>query len=101
MDEAGSRARISAMTRPPDVKHIEKEIEDIRAEKEGAIKAQDFEKAAALRDTEKQAKDKLENILIEWRERREEKEVVVTDDDIMHIVSKWTDVALQRMEQQE
>jgi len=101
MDEAGSRARISTMTRPPDVKLIEKEIEDIRTEKEGAIKAQDFEKAAALRDTEKQAKDKLEKILTEWREQREEKEVVVTDEDMMHIVSKWTGVPLNRMEQKE
>src|ERR1700735_4231902 len=89
MDEAGARARIGSMTRPPDVKEIEKEIEDIRGRKEGAIKAQDFEKAAALRDSEKQAKDKLERILTEWREQREESEVVVTAEDIMHIVSKW------------
>ena len=101
MDEAGARARISAMTRPPDVKEIEKEIEEIRADKEAAIKAQDFEKAAALRDKEKQAKEKLERILTEWREQREEKEVLVTDDDMMHVVSKWTGVPLQRMEQEE
>jgi ATP-dependent Clp protease ATP-binding subunit ClpC len=101
MDEAGARARINAMTRPPDVKEIEKEIEVIRADKEAAIKAQDFEKAAALRDSEKQAKDKLERILTEWREQREEREVVVTSDDIMHIVSKWTGVPLNRMEQKE
>ncbi len=101
MDEAGARARISSMTRPPDVKHIEHEIEEIRGNKEAAIKAQDFEKAAALRDTEKQAKEKLERILTEWREQREEKEVVVTMDDIMHVVSKWTGVPLQRMEQAE
>ncbi len=74
MDEAGARARIASMTRPPDVKHIEHEIEEIRGQKEAAIKAQDFEKAAALRDTEKQAKEKLERILTEWREQREEKE---------------------------
>jgi ATP-dependent Clp protease ATP-binding subunit ClpC len=101
MDEAGARARIGSMTRPPDVKQIEAEIETIRAEKEGTIKAQDFEKAAALRDSEKQAKEKLDRILAEWRESREEKEVVVTDDDIMHVVSKWTGVPLQRMEQKE
>ena len=101
MDEAGARARIGAMTRPPDVKEIEKEIEDIRVEKEAAIKAQDFEKAASLRDTEKQAKDRLEKILADWREQREEKEVLVTEDDIMHIVSKFTGVPLQRMEQKE
>jgi ATP-dependent Clp protease ATP-binding subunit ClpC len=97
MDEAGARARINSMTRPPDVK----EIETIRAEKEAAIKAQDFEKAAALRDSEKQTTDKLEQILNGWREQREEREVVVTGDDIMHIVSKWTGVPLNRMEQKE
>jgi ATP-dependent Clp protease ATP-binding subunit ClpC len=101
MDEAGARARINAMTRPPDVKEIEKDIETIRADKEAAIKAQDFEKAASLRDLEKQTKDKLERILAEWREQREEREVVVTEDDIMHIVSKWTGVPLNRMEQKE
>jgi len=98
MDEAGARARINSMTRPPDVKEIEKDIETIRAEKEAAIKAQDYEKAAALRDSEKQTSDKLEQILNEWREQRE---VIVTGDDIMHIVSKWTGVPLNRMEQKE
>jgi ATP-dependent Clp protease ATP-binding subunit ClpC len=101
MDEAGARARIGSMTRPPDVKNVEKEIEEIRGKKEAAIKAQDFEKAAALRDSEKQAKEKLERILTEWREMREEKEVMVTEDDIMHVVSKWTGVPLKRMEQAE
>src|SRR5687767_13961982 len=99
MDEAGARARIGSMTRPPDVKEIEKEIEAIRQQKEGAIKAQDFEKAAALRDTEKQAKEKLERILTQWREQREEREVIVSEDDIRHVVSKWTGVPLNRMEQ--
>jgi ATP-dependent Clp protease ATP-binding subunit ClpC len=101
MDEAGARARINAMTRPPDVKEIEKEIEEIRLEKEAAIKAQDFEKAAALRDREKQTKEKLDAILTKWREEREEKEVIVTADDMMHIISKVTGVPLQRMEQEE
>jgi ATP-dependent Clp protease ATP-binding subunit ClpC len=101
MDEAGARARINAMTRPPDVKEIEREIEEIRIEKEAAIKAQDFEKAAALRDKEKQTKDKLEGILAQWREEREEKEVLVTADDMMNIISKVTGVPLQKMEQKE
>jgi ATP-dependent Clp protease ATP-binding subunit ClpC len=101
MDEAGARARINSMTRPPDVKEIEKNIETIRAEKEAAIKAQDYEKAAALRDSEQHTKDKLERILNGWREQRDEREVIVTGDDIIHIVSKWTGVPLNRMEQKE
>jgi ATP-dependent Clp protease ATP-binding subunit ClpC len=99
MDESGARARIGSMTRPPNVKDIEKEIEAIRLQKEASIKAQDFEKAAALRDDEKKAKEKLERILAEWREQREEREVIVSEDDIRHVVSKWTGVPLQRMEQ--
>jgi ATP-dependent Clp protease ATP-binding subunit ClpC len=99
MDEAGSRARIQATMRPPDVKNIEGEIEEIKGRKEASIKAQDFEKAAALRDSEKEAKDKLENILNEWRTRRDEQEVLVTGDDIRHVISKWTGVPLSRMEQ--
>ena len=99
MDEAGSRARIQATMRPPDVKSVEGEIEEIKGRKEAAIKAQDFEKAAALRDSEKEAKDKLENILTEWRTRRDEQEVLVTADDIRHVISKWTGVPLSRMEQ--
>src|SRR6267154_4009144 len=101
MDEAGARARINSMTRPPDVKDIEKEIETIRAEKEAAIKAQDYEKAAALRDSEHHIKDRLVRIVNGWREQRDEAEVLVTGDDIMHIVSKWTGVPLNRMEQKE
>ena len=76
------------MTRPPDVKDIEKDIEAIRLEKEGAIKAQDFEKAASLRDKEKQTKEKLDAILTKWREEREEKEVIVTGDDMWFRVSR-------------
>jgi ATP-dependent Clp protease ATP-binding subunit ClpC len=101
MDEAGARARINARTRPPDVKEIEKKIETIRAEKEAAIKAQDYEKAAALRDTEQHTKVELERILNEWQKQGDERETIVTGDDIMHIVSKWTGVPLNRMEQKE
>src|SRR6202040_2566579 len=101
MDEAGARARINSMTRPPDVKESEKDIEQIRLQKEAAIKAQDFEKAAALRDKEKQTKEKLDSILAKWRQEREEKEVLRSADDMMHIISKVTGVPLQRMEQAE
>ncbi len=101
MDEAGARARIGSMTRPPEVKELEAEIEEIKGRKEKAIKAQDFEGAAAMRDLEKQAKEKLEGVLAQWRANREEKRVKVDEEDIMHVVSKWTGIPLQRMEQGE
>src|ERR1022692_2955725 len=101
MDEAGSRARIGTMTPPPEVKGLEVEIEDIKGKKERAIKNQDFEGAAAMRDKEKHAKEKLDSVLKEWRTTREEKRVKVEEEDILHVVSKWTGIPLQRMEQGE
>src|SRR5579862_284452 len=101
MDEAGSRARIGAMTRPPEVKDIEAEIEEIKSRKERAIKEQDFEGAASMRDKEKHAKEKLDSVLNTWRANREEKRVRVDEEDILHVVSKWTGIPLKRMEQGE
>ncbi len=101
LDEAGSRARISTMTRPPEVKTIETEIEELKVKKERAIKNQDFEGAAHMRDQEKQTKEKLEAIMRDWRTSREEHRVVVGEDEILHIVAKWTGIPLQRMGQDE
>src|SRR6058998_3284458 len=101
MDEAGSRARIGAMTRPPDVKQLEQDIEEIKTRKERAIKEQDFEGAASMRDKEKQAKEKLESVLNAWKANREEKRVKVDEDDILQVVAKWTGIPLKRMEQGE
>ena len=101
MDEAGAKARISVMTRPPEFKDLELSIEEIRIEKEEAIKGQDFEKAASLRDKEKQTKKKLEDMLEEWRSSSEEETIEVNEDDIMAVVAKWTGVPLQRMEEAE
>jgi ATP-dependent Clp protease ATP-binding subunit ClpC len=101
MDEAGSRARIGTMTRPPESKTLEGEIEELKTQKERAIKNQDFEGAASLRDKEKQSKEKLETLLANWREHREEKRVVVDEEDILHVVSKWTGIPLKRMGQDE
>src|SRR3989442_6945679 len=101
MDEAGSRARIGAMTRPPELKEIEAEIEEIKLRKEKSIKEQDFEGAAAMRDREKQAKEKQDSVLSAWKASREEKRVVVDEDDILQVVSKWTGIPLKRMEQGE
>ncbi len=101
MDEAGARVRIKSMTRPPEFQELEKKVAELKQQKEKAIQAQDFEGAAALRDQEKQAKEHLEKTLTQWRERRDETQVNITEDDILHVVSKWTGVPLSRMEKSE
>ncbi|ACD82301.1 ATP-dependent Clp protease ATP-binding subunit [Candidatus Methylacidiphilum infernorum] len=97
MDEAGARARIAATMRPPELKDLENELASIRAKKDECIKAQNFEKAAALRDKERELKEKLEQKIADWKKRRDEKETTITEDDMMQIVSKWTGIPITRI----
>ncbi|MDB4687752.1 ATP-dependent Clp protease ATP-binding subunit [Akkermansiaceae bacterium] len=101
VDEAGARARITTMTRPPELKQLEGRITEINDEKIAAINDQDFEKAASLRDEEKNTRKQLDDEIEGWRGESEEKIVDIVEDDIMSVVSKWTGVPLQRMEQRE
>ncbi len=101
MDEAGARARISAMTRPPDIKTKEAAIEDIRKLKEAAIKDQKFEEAAAFRDQERIASEEVEKTMSIWRKSRDETIVTVTAEDMMIIVAKWTGIPMAHMEERE
>ncbi len=101
IDEAGARARLSAFTAPPYLKKMEDDIEQIRKEKEAAIKSQDFEKAAKFRDQEREAKAELQKLKDEWKKKKIEAAPTVTADDIAYIVSKWTGVPISRLEQKE
>ncbi|MFA6320782.1 MAG: ATP-dependent Clp protease ATP-binding subunit [Candidatus Omnitrophota bacterium] len=101
IDEAGSRARLSVMTAPPDVKHIEDKMAVVKQEKEAAVKNQDFEKAAKFRDEERKLKEELNRIRKEWKESKGKIEPKVTDDDIAVIVSKWTGIPILKLEEKE
>src|SRR5690606_2181755 len=72
IDEAGARVRLKAMTRPPDLKEIDAEIERLNQDKEAAVAEQDFEKAASLRDQADKLKKRKESITREWREKSRE-----------------------------
>jgi ATP-dependent Clp protease ATP-binding subunit ClpC len=101
MDEAGSRARISSLSRPPDVEALNKEIESVCAQKEEAISQQHFEEAAKFRDKEKQLRARLEQTTDEWKKQREEKRVTIDDELILKVVADWTGIPLSRMEKKE
>ena len=101
IDEAGARARLSVMTAPPDVKHVEEKVGVVRQEKEAAVKNQDFEKAAKFRDEERKLKDELNKTKREWKESKGKFEPKVTDDDIATIVSKWTGIPIVKLEEKE
>jgi ATP-dependent Clp protease ATP-binding subunit ClpC len=97
IDEAGARVRLRAMTRPPDLKEIDDEVERLNKEKEEAVANQDFEKAAALRDQADKLRKKKENITREWRDKSRETDGVVDEEVIAEVVSKMTGIPLTRM----
>ena len=101
VDEAASKKRLSTMTAPDDVKELEKELEKITVEKQAAIMAQDFEKAAELRDKEKSIKDKMDESKSAWKEGTSSNEQTVTGEDIADIVSGWTNIPVKRLAEEE
>ncbi len=101
MDEAGSRARIGALTRPPDFESLAKEIEAVCAAKEKAISDQHFEEAAKFRDQEKQLRLRQEQTMEQWKKSRDEKRVAIDEDLMMQVVADWTGIPLSRMEKKE
>jgi ATP-dependent Clp protease ATP-binding subunit ClpC len=89
------------MTRPPDLKDLDAQIEQIHQEKESAVAEQDFEKAASLRDKAEKLKKEKERITREWREKAKETDGVVDEEVIAEVVSKMTGVPLKRLEDNE
>src|SRR5438876_5795950 len=101
IDEAGARVRLKAMTRPPDLKELDAQIEQLNQEKEAAVAEQDFEKAAQLRDQADKKKKQKEQITREWREKSKEIDGIVDGEVIAEVVSKMTGVPLKRLESDE
>jgi ATP-dependent Clp protease ATP-binding subunit ClpC len=96
-DEAGARVHLKSMTRPPDLKEIDEEVERLNKEKEEAVANQDFEKAAALRDQADKLKKKKAAITREWKEKAREADGIVDEEVIAEVVSKMTGIPLTRM----
>ena len=101
IDEAGARARLSTSTAPEEHTELEEEIERITKEKESAIQAQEFEKAASFRDKEKELKKKLEEMRRQWQETSRESKSVVTVKDISDVVSNITGIPVADVEEEE
>ena len=101
IDEAGSRVRLRSHTAPPDLKEREDELNALKTEKEEAVKNQAFEQAAALRDKEAKKREELESLRNQWKNQQSNERLVVTEEDIAHIVSSWTNVPVERLTQED
>ena len=97
IDEAGARVHLKSMTRPPDLKEIDDQVEQLNKEKEEAVANQDFEKAAALRDQADKLRKKKTTITRQWREKSREADGIVDEEVIAEVVSKMTGIPLTRM----
>ncbi|MBL0058353.1 MAG: ATP-dependent Clp protease ATP-binding subunit [Elusimicrobia bacterium] len=101
IDEAGSRARLQVTQRPKEMKEREGEIDKVTQEKDGAISAQEYEKAAKLRDKEKEMRRLLDEARKTWRDKRDATVPVVTGEDIAAVVSKWTGIPTMKLTETE
>jgi ATP-dependent Clp protease ATP-binding subunit ClpC len=97
IDEAGARVRLRTMTRPPDLKEIDEEVEKLNKEKEDAVANQDFEKAANLRDQAEKLRKKKDQITQDWRDKSQQTDGVVDEEIIAEVVSKMTGIPLTRL----
>ena len=99
IDEAASRVRLQTYMAPSEVKVLEDEIERLGKEKEEAVMAQEYEKAALYRDQEKQKREELQKVMDEWKNQTSTKTNVVTEEEIAGIVSNWTGVPVTKLQE--
>ena len=101
IDEAASKVRLRAYTPPEDIRELEDKIKRIDEEKASAVNSQNFERAAALRDEEKEIKTHLANAKESWKKQNSETNGVVTPDEIAAIVSEWTHIPVVQLTEEE
>lgn len=97
LDEAGAKARISMMHQPSNLTELEAKIEEARIAKEEAIGRQEYEKAAKLRDNEKNLREDLQKTRAEWESHKDEHQPIVDEEDIANIVAKQTGIPVTRL----
>ena len=101
MDEAASRVKMRTYTMPDSIKEIEEKIASLDKEKEEAIRVQDFEKAAGLRDKENEQKDKLEKEKKKWQSKNSKNVLSLTEEDIAEVIASWTGIPVNKITQDE
>ncbi len=101
IDEAASRLKMKTYTLPDKVKKIEEQLESLSKQKDEAIRAQNFEKAASIRDEEHATKEKLEKERKKWENKNSKAITTLTEEDIAEVISSWTNIPVKRLTQDE
>jgi ATP-dependent Clp protease ATP-binding subunit ClpC len=101
IDEAASKIRLQTITTPPDVKDLEEKLQNLQKEKEEAISIQDFERAARLRDQEREVQETIEKHQHQWYQIKENHKPIVGEEEIADIVALWTGIPVKKLQQEE
>ncbi|MEP6766872.1 MAG: ATP-dependent Clp protease ATP-binding subunit, partial [Gemmatimonadaceae bacterium] len=101
IDEAGARARLAAQVPPPEVAALKEQLEAINTDKESAVRDQNFERAAALRDTERELRAEISRKQEEWEQRRQSHRPTLGEEEIAFIVARWTGIPVTRLQEAE
>lgn len=101
IDEAASRVRLKAFTAPPNLKSMEQEIKRLQQEKSSAVKSQDFEQAAKIRDKEKELQTLLDEEKEKWKNSSGRDIKEVTTEDIANVVSSWSGIPVTQLTKEE
>ena len=101
IDEAASRVKMRKYTRPENLKDLEEKIAELEKEKDEAIRLQDFEKAASLRDKERETKEKLEKDKQKWENKNNRSVTTLTKEDIADVIASWTKIPVKKLTQDE
>jgi ATP-dependent Clp protease ATP-binding subunit ClpC len=101
VDEAGARSRLGAQVPPPEVQKLREELDAMSQKKDEAIRDQDFEAAAQLRDREKELQTEIKHIQEEWAQEQKDHRPIVDEEAISFIVSRWTGIPVSRLREEE
>ncbi len=101
IDEASSKVRLTAHTAPHDLKDLEEDLGSLSKEKEAAITAQEFEKAAAIRDEERKLKEKIEKERDSWQKDKASRNLIVGAEEVAQVLADWTGIPVVRLQEEE
>src|SRR5687767_3818565 len=101
IDEAGARARLAAQAPPPEVAQLKEDLEKVNTEKEAAVRDQNFERAASLRDSERVLQGDIRKKQEEWEKRRQSHRPSISEENVAFIVSRWTGIPVTRLREAE
>ncbi|TCK92458.1 ATP-dependent Clp protease ATP-binding subunit ClpC [Natranaerovirga hydrolytica] len=101
IDEASSKVRLSVFTAPPNIKELERKIEELENDKELAIKTEEYEKAGQIKRNQNELKEELDASKLEWEKKNARADMVVGEEEIADVVASWTGIPVKKLAEEE